>query len=150
MHFQQSCDLERTMTHAPELFVSASDVERLAAMIAGQRRVRSLEPDPTDELTDLLMEARLLESERLPEDCVRMHSTVTYVEQPGGMQRTVTLEYPEDADAAQGKVSVLSPIGLALIGRKVGAVIAPAMPNGRAMTIRIRAVDHAEPLKKAA
>ena len=139
------------MTHVHELFVSARDAERLAAMIAGRRRARSFEADPTDHLTDLLMEARLLESERVPEDCVRMHSTVTYVERPGDVERTVSLEYPEDADAAQGKVSVLSPIGLALIGRKVGAVVAPAMPNGRAMTIRIvRAIENSEPLKEAA
>jgi regulator of nucleoside diphosphate kinase len=118
-----------------ELFVSARDAEALAAMLAAHRRANPFEADASDELTDVLMEARLLPPDELPHGCVGLGSTVTY-EDPSGRSRTVTLVLPEAANPAKGSISVLSPIGLALLGRRRGAVVNAAMPNGNA-TIRI-------------
>jgi regulator of nucleoside diphosphate kinase len=80
-----------------------------------------------------------------------MGSTVNYVEEPSGARRTVTLVYPDEADAGGGRISVLSPVGLALIGRQRGTVAVPTLPNGR--QLRIRIVDttrEREPLREAA
>jgi regulator of nucleoside diphosphate kinase len=96
-----------------------------------------LEADASDELADLLMEARMVAPERLPADRVAMGSTVTYVEEPSGVRCRVTLAYPQHADAAQGRISVLSRIGLALIGRKRGSLVSSAIPNGRKLSARI-------------
>lgn len=124
-----------------ELFVSARDAEAIAAMLGMHRRTDPSESDASDDLTDLLMEARMVAPESLPADRVAMHSTVTYVEEPSGVQRTVTLAFPEQANAAEGRISVLSPIGLALIGRQRGAVTTPVLPNGRELKIRILAAQ---------
>jgi len=138
------------MNDRHDLFISAQDAEALAAMLGAPRRSSAFEADASDELADLLMEARRA-PERLPADRVAMGSTVTYVEEPSGVRRTVTLAYPQHADAAQGRISVLSPVGLALIGRKRGSVVMSAIPNGRQLSVRILdAVRNPEPLREAA
>src|SRR5687767_8541488 len=120
-----------------ELFVSAADAEALATMLAAHRRANPFEADASDDLADLLMEARLVPADRLPADRVALHSAVTYEEQPSGRRRTVTLVLPHDADAGKARISVISPVGLALIGRERGAVMEVPTPNGRALTVRI-------------
>lgn len=125
------------MNDRHELFISAHDAGGLAAMVGAHRRNSRFEADASDELAELLLEARVVAPERLPADRVAMGSTVTYVEEPSGVSRTLTLAYPQHADAAQGRISVLSPIGLALIGRKRGSLAMPAMPNGRQLSVRI-------------
>ena len=120
-----------------EIVVSARDAESLAAMLAAHRRANRFEADASDELADLLMEARLVSAELLPGNCVAVGSTVTYEEQPSRKRRSVTLVLPEEADAARARISVLSPIGLALIGRQRGALVDVTTPNGKPLTVRI-------------
>ncbi len=139
------------MNKAHELFISARDAEALAAMLGEHRRAHPFEPDPADELADLLMEARLVPAEMLPADRVRLNRSVTYVEEPSGVQRTVTLALPADANPAEGRISVLSPIGRALIGRKRGETVDAVLPARRLLEIRILATErHREPLGLAA
>ncbi len=137
------------MANHHELLVSFPDAAALGLMLGERRRNHALEAAAADALGDLLMEARLLPREALPVDRVAMDSRVTYEELPGGVRRSVTLAYPVDADAGEGRISVLSPVGLALLGRAPGALVVPAMPDGRALKIRILALEH-EALKEAA
>lgn len=125
------------MSLSYELFVSVQDAEALARMLAVHRRANPFEADASDDLADLLMEARLLPAEKLPGDRVGLESAVTYAKEPSGARRTVRLVLPDRANPAKGSISVLSPIGLALVGRRRGAVVSAAMPNGRALTVRI-------------
>ena len=74
--------------------------------------------------------------EPMPADRIAMNSRVTYVEEPGGEPRSVTLVHPAKANAVEGRISVLSPIGRALLGRKPGAVVASGNPAG-VLTVRI-------------
>jgi regulator of nucleoside diphosphate kinase len=134
-----------------ELFISARDAEGLAAMLGTHRRARPLESDASDELSDLLVLARLMPAEKLPGDRVAMNSSVTYVEEPAGVRRAVTLVYPHEADPTHGKISVLSPIGLALIGRRRGEVVDALLPGRRVLEIRILDTrQHREALRRAA
>ncbi len=141
------------MANHHELLVSACDAGALALMLGERRRNHALEAAAADALSDLLMEARLVPDEALPADRVAMNSRVTYEEQPGGARRSVTLVYPVDSDPAQGRISVLSPVGLALLGRAPGAIAVPAMPEGRSLRLRILALERdagVEGLKEAA
>jgi regulator of nucleoside diphosphate kinase len=143
--------LEKTMNKTHELFVSARDAEALAAMLGKHRRAHPFEPDPADELADLLMEAHLVPAERLPADRVALSSSVTYVEESSDVRRTVTLSLPADANPAEGRISVLSPIGRALIGRKRGETVDVVLPGRRLLEIRILATErHREPLRQVA
>lgn len=135
-----------------ELLVSRADAGALALMLGDRRRSHALEAAAVGALADLLSEARLVPDEALPGDRVAMNSLVTYEEQPGSVRRSVTLVFPIDSDPARGRVSVLSPIGLALLGRAPGAVVEPPMPEGRSLRIRIVSLERAAPeaLKEAA
>lgn len=138
-----------TTLRQDDLLVCARDAEGLAAMLGAHRRANRFEADASDQLADLLMDARYASG--IPADRVTMGSTVTYAELPSGARRTVTLVYPDEADASGGRISVLSPVGMALIGRQRGAVVTPTMPNGR--QLRIRVIDTTrgrEPLREAA
>jgi regulator of nucleoside diphosphate kinase len=138
-----------TMANHHELLVSACDAGALALMLGERRRNHALEAAAADALADLLMEARLVPDEALPADRVAMNSRVTYEELPGGARRSIVLSYPLDADAAAGRVSVLSPVGMSLLGRVPGAVVEPPMPDGRALRIRVLALER-DALKEAA
>lgn len=134
-----------------ELFVSAGDAEAIALMLGEHRRTQSMRPDASDHLADLLLDARLVAAEKLPADRVALHSTVTYRERPSGIERCVTVVLPEAANASDGRISLLTPIGLALIGRRRGDVVHARLPGKR--TLEIHIVDtHAEraPLRAAA
>lgn len=89
------------------------------------RKLIGLAHAGTDAAEDLLYEierARVVPAPKLSSSVVRMGSTVTY-RADSGLERTVTLVYPADADIAEGKISVLTPIGTALIGLDVGQSI---------------------------
>lgn len=132
-----------------ELLVSFPDAAALGLMLGERRRNHALEAAAADALADLLMDAKLVPGEALPVDRVAMNSHVTYEELPGRVRRSVSLVYPVDAEATEGRISVLSPIGLALLGRAPGAVVEAALPDGRRLRIRIVALERAA-LKEAA
>lgn len=132
------------MTDRYEIVVSAPDAEALATMLGAHRRANPFEADASDELAHLLMEARLVPAGALPANRVALHSSVAYEEAPSGRRRVVTLALPEDADPARGRISVLSPVGLALIGRETGAVVEAAAPNGRTLIVRIVHIERNE------
>ena len=80
---------------------------------------------------------RVLERRALPNDDARLHSTVAYEELPGRLRRRVTLVSPRDADVSAGRISVLSPVGRALLGHAKGRTIDVALPLGRRLLVRI-------------
>jgi regulator of nucleoside diphosphate kinase len=72
-----------------------------------------------------------------PPLAITMNSLVTYVEEPGGEPRSVTLVRPAEANAVEGRISVFSSIGRALLGRRPGAVVPLGHPAARALKVRI-------------
>jgi regulator of nucleoside diphosphate kinase len=137
------------MANHHELLVSFPDAAALGLMLGERRRNHALEAAAAEALADLLMEARLVPDGALPVDRVAMNSRVTYEELPARTRRSVTLAYPMDADAAEGRISVLSPVGLSLLGRAPGAVVEVPMPDARRLRIRIVSIERAA-LKEAA
>lgn len=121
---------ERTLTELDHVRIS-----RLLQRSA--RAPLEAAPLPGTPLREVLEQADLVSSQEVPADIVTMYSRVTVEDTRDGQQRTLTLCYPEDADAAAGFVSVLSPIGAALLGRRVGEVATPASPAGDAAPLRL-------------
>ncbi len=85
-----------------------------------------------------LHRAVIVDQRAVPADVVTMNSEVVYEDCATSQKRSVTLVYPKDADASRGLVSVLAPLGTALLGLRVNQAIEWPMPNG---TKRIRVVD---------
>lgn len=123
-----------------ELLISAADAEALAPLLDGRTRGLASDGDAADALADLLHEARIVAPERLPDDVVALSSRVTY-EDDKGAARTITVVHPAEADPGRARISVLSPIGRALLGRRAGATVAFDGPGGRALRIRIVAAE---------
>ena len=101
------------MANFHELVVSARDAEVLALMLGERRR---LPVEAANALADVLLEARLVPHEELPAGWIAMNSKVTYCTEPHGERRSVILVHPVEADASMGRISVLSPVGRALLG----------------------------------
>jgi len=73
-------------------------------------------------------------------DVVTMRSRVKVAELSGAGERTLTVSYPPDADPASGCISVLSPVGTALLGLRVGDVAHWVAPDGSGGALRIAAL----------
>jgi len=85
-----------------------------------------------------LSRARVVTQRDVPADVVTMNSEVVYEDCATLQKRHVRLVYPKDADASRGHVSVLAPIGSALLGLRVNQAIDWRVPKG---TKRIRVVE---------
>ena len=82
----------------------------------------------------------MVEDRRIAENIVRMGSTLRFTME-GGEARTVTLVFPGDADIAKGRVSVLTPIGAALIGLSESQSINWIARDGRTHKLTVESVD---------
>jgi regulator of nucleoside diphosphate kinase len=103
-------------------------------------RVMALQPDPP--LRAELERAIVVPADVLPADVVTMYSQVRYHDEHAGVTRQIQIVLPEDADMAQGKVSVLAPVGAALLGLEVGQVIEWQFPAGEIRRLRVEEVLH--------
>ena len=97
---------------------------------------------PHAELQRELDRAVVVSSEAVPPDVVTMNSRVVYSDETSGVQRVVTIVFPGAADAADGKVSVFSPIGTALLGLSVGQAIDWDFPDGSRRRLRVDELVH--------
>jgi regulator of nucleoside diphosphate kinase len=123
---------------AQTIYIAAGQEARLRDIIDQNREGRD---GPTAELlADELDRAVILEDARVPPDVVTIGARVRYEDERSGSLRDVVLAYPSEADASHGRVSVLAPIGAALLGLRVGDVIEWPLPRGRSARIRIREV----------
>lgn len=131
--------LETRKTRKPAIVIAQSDQEALMRLAAaGPRRGA----EASDELFEELARARIVPDGRLPRDVVRLGSTLRFRTDTGG-ERVVTLVLPGEADIAQGKVSVLTPIGAALIGLSAGQSIDWTARDGRSHKLTVESVEGA-------
>ncbi|MCY1558442.1 Regulator of nucleoside diphosphate kinase [compost metagenome] len=87
--------------------------------------------------------AKVVPQKKLPVDVVHMGSTVEF-RSNDGHERKVTLVYPGEADIAQGKISILTPIGTALIGLTPGQSMSWIARDGKAHELSVLSVSAAE------
>ena len=126
----------------PAITMTRSDHESLSRL-AQSRAAR--DPDTSEQLLDELDRARVVEDRRIAADVVCMGSTLRFTTD-AGEDRTVTLVFPGEADIATGKVSVLTPIGAALIGLSASQSIDWTSRDGR---IHRLTVEHVEQMDVA-
>lgn len=127
------------MGAAKNIYVTEQDMGRLERMLAASSRTPNIEA-----LEEELSRAVTVPEEQLPLHVVRMNSQVRFKDSSTGEESDVTLVYPQDAKVEEGKVSILAPVGSALIGLSVGEEIEWPMPNGKIRKLQIVSV-HFEP-----
>jgi len=118
----------------PQLTVSSLDLRRLEQILDSL----SVEARATHaSLIEELERAQIVEPGEVPPTAVTMNSTVRFRTEPDGKEFERTLVYPGNADGSVEKVSVLAPIGSAMLGLAVGDSIDWPAPRGGTMTVRI-------------
>ena len=127
----------------PPITLSAQDHERLSQLA---RAAAVTMPDVASELTDELDRAHILAKGRHPVDVVCMGCEVVYRDDTTGRVQTVTLVYPNEADIAKGRVSVLTPVGTALIGLAVGKSINWKTRSGEIKRLTVLQVREPAPM----
>lgn len=125
--------------HAPAIVLSSLDADRLEQMLDTPPY---RDAPGAAQLRAELERAQVVESASLPSDVVSMNTTAECVDDASGQQHRLTLVYPRDADAAHGRVSVLAPVGSALLGMRVGQSIDWPTPGGRTLKLRVTAIHH--------
>ena len=123
----------------PPIIVSSRDFSRLENLLdspALRRHPAALA------LMDELNRAQVLPPEQIPETVVTMHSKVECEEQLSGEQHTLTLVYPNEANVDTGRISILAPVGSALLGLTQGQSIDWTAPDGRPLRLRVTSVHY--------
>ena len=95
---------------------------------------------PAEVLAELLDAADIVPSVDIDPDVVTMYSQVLVSDADTGEQHKLTVCYPDDAEPSQGFVSVLSPVGAALLGQRTGAQVISHTPAGHRRPLRIDAI----------
>jgi regulator of nucleoside diphosphate kinase len=95
---------------------------------------------PHSALQDELERATIVPAAGVPPGVVTMNSRVRYFDEHTGVCREIELVYPEHADIADAKVSVLAPVGTALLGLEVGQSIDWPFPSGEMRRLRVQQV----------
>ena len=111
----------------PQIIVSNADYERLTDLASA-----SLErlPDVAKELLAEMDRARVVDDAAVPANVVRMGSTVSF-KSDDGHERTLKLVYPADESLDQHRISVMTPVGAALVGLAEGQSISWTARDGR-------------------
>lgn len=122
----------------PDIVLSAADHQKLIVLaMAGTGH----SAEAADDLLYELERASVLPDAALPDDSIAMGSRVRY-RSADGTTREVTLVYPADADIAAGRISVLTPVGTALIGLRTGQSISWRTRDGRVQHLTVLGVTH--------
>jgi regulator of nucleoside diphosphate kinase len=123
----------------PSITLSSRDAERLEALLESPQWQNT---PAAQSLLAELARAGIVDDAELPADVVSMQSQVECIDESSGEQHNLTLVYPHEADADAGKISVLAPVGSALLGLSVGQSIDWDGPGGRKLRLRVTAVRH--------
>ncbi len=118
---------------------SIQPVERTLTPLDHIRLTRIASP-AQQAMEQLLATCDLVAAPVISPDVVTMYSQVLLADLPGGEPRKLTLCYPADAEPENGFISVLSPVGIALLGLRVGSVARWTLPDGSQREAEIRAV----------
>lgn len=122
------------MKKQPKVMISRDDYRRLNAMLD------NMPPsDAVMRLIDELERADIVDPEKMPKNVVMMNSTVTFTVLSTSSTFTYTLVYPQQA-GAENTLSVMTPVGSALLGLSIGQEMEWPLPDGKTTRVRIDAL----------
>jgi len=114
------------------IFITAFDMKRLKELLAAARLQKAFSQDKEylKALEQELQLANVVAPKQIPNDVITMNSKVRLTDLTTGEDLTYSLVFPADADIGQNKISVLAPVGTAMIGYRVGDIIEWQVPAG--------------------
>ncbi len=111
--------------------ITAFDLDRLRKLVLDALGTSYRKSEYLESLRNELDRAEIVLSQEIPNTVITMNSRVCLVDQETGEEEIYTLVFPEDADLAQGKISILAPIGTGMLGYEVGDTFEWDVPAGK-------------------
>jgi len=121
--------------------MTEQDMVRLELILDSALQRNDSQRENVKRLMEDLNRASIIDAENVPHDVVTMNSVVCVADVDSGEEMTFTLVYPEAADLSQEKVSVLAPIGSAVLGYRTGDMVEWKVPSGQ-RRLKIEKVFH--------
>tara|TARA_R110000772_G_scaffold191168_1_gene302069 strand:- start:61992 stop:62405 length:414 start_codon:yes stop_codon:yes gene_type:complete len=128
---------ENATQSKPPITIARTDHDRLWGLAEG---VSDRNPDVSSQLLAELDRAKIVPDEQIEGNVVSMGSTLRFTTDTGE-DRTITLVFPNEADISAGKVSILTPIGAALIGLSAGQSIDWTGRDGHPHRLTVESVN---------
>ncbi|WP_417416422.1 nucleoside diphosphate kinase regulator [Hoeflea sp.] len=129
--------MQQSPRRKPRITICQSDYDRLSNLVAAYEQRN---PEIAENLAAEIDRARIVSDKAIAAFVVRMGSTVTYMVD-GAQSKTVVLVYPADANIEEGRVSITTPVGTALIGLKAGQSISYATRSGQIHDLTVMEVS---------
>jgi regulator of nucleoside diphosphate kinase len=121
------------------IIVTASDVERLERLL--ESRSRQSDYVGLEALEHELDRADIVNSDTISKHIVTMNSRVRLHDLDRDVEFVCSIVFPAEADSEQGRVSVLAPLGVALLGYRVGHIVRFETPGGT-RRVKIKAIEY--------
>lgn len=118
------------MTGNPDIYITEFDLKRLRELLRLAKVSHYRGRDDLKKLAEELDRSKVVPPQEIPCDVVTMNSRVRLTDLESGEETTFTLVFPEDADLEQHRISVVAPIGTAMLGYRVGNIFEWQVPEG--------------------
>lgn len=125
----------------PAILITPTDYRRLERLVDQLAASARLDEARIQALDDELARAQIVEESRLPPDVVTMETEVEVVDVDTAERLRICVVFPHAADVDQGRVSILAPVGLAVLGMREGDEFTWKTPS-RVRRLRIERVVH--------
>lgn len=113
-----------------QIFITDFDMQRLEELIEGAKARVSRDSRNIVELEQELHRADVVAPDGIPPDVITMNSRVCLQDMDSGEELVYTLVFPGDANLESSRISVLAPVGTAMIGYRTGDRISWPVPGG--------------------
>lgn len=123
----------------PSLFITQADADKIQSLLWNASATLYRGSSYLRKLKEELDRATIVEPREIPPDVITINSTAVLVDVAAGEEMKYTLVFPENANVDEGKISVLAPIGTAMLGYRVGDTFTWETPDG-IRTIRVEKI----------
>ncbi len=113
-----------------KIHITRYDMDRLTELIDGLRLSPKANQAHLDLLEKELYRAVLVDPQQIPHDVITMNSKVIITDTESGEKTTYTLVFPSAANISENKLSIMAPLGMALLGYRTGDIIEWPVPSG--------------------
>lgn len=112
------------------IYITEYDVKRLRELIEDMKRADYYGREDVKQLEAELERGHVVEPQAVPPQVITMNSKARLIDLDTGEEMTYTLVFPQDANIREGRISVLAPIGTAMLGYSVGDTFEWPVPDG--------------------
>lgn len=128
------------MSTRTAVIITEADERRISGLL--EAKARELDARTLELLEEELTAAKIVSAAEVPPGVVTMNSVVLFEDVETGRRDEVTLVYPDEGPGVPGRVSILAPIGGALLGLAVGSTIEWPVPGGRSRRLHVLEVRY--------